>query len=232
MPEKTKNSAVSGEWKHVPMAQLKKWHRDLDACQKVMWLRGGFDPAYCMDAQDCLKEMESALAAPVPPAGLQPEVLAVVAQTNGVFPETQVVHRDAIELAQVGTELINRAHYTRIQAEVSALQQRLNIADQRVCDLQSELTKALSLIRWFYIHANVHQVGTVMMDAARDFIAHQSAPGAKVCSHIWVSADNRGAGAGEICQACSELRPAAKGSRDTVELNLTEPSFYRNKDND
>ena len=81
---------------------------------------------------------EALAAAPMPPAGLQPEVLAVVAQTNGVFPETQVVHRDAIELAPVGTELIDRAHATRLQAEVSALQQRLNIADQRVCDLEKD----------------------------------------------------------------------------------------------
>lgn len=80
----------------------------------------------------------------VPPASLQPEVLAVVAQTDSIFPETQLDHRDAIELAPVGTELIDRAHFTRLQAEVSALQQRLNIADQRVCDLQSELTKMRS----------------------------------------------------------------------------------------
>lgn len=39
----------------------------------------------------------------------------------------------------------------------------------------------------------------------------EDAPAAKPCSHVWVSAENRGAGAGEICQACSESRPAAKG---------------------
>jgi hypothetical protein len=43
---------------------LKKWQRDLDACQKVIWLRGGFDPAYCKDAQDCIKEMDALLSKP------------------------------------------------------------------------------------------------------------------------------------------------------------------------
>lgn len=46
----------------VPASKLKKIHRDLDACQKVIWLRGGFDPAYCKDAQDSLKDID-ALAA-------------------------------------------------------------------------------------------------------------------------------------------------------------------------
>ena len=41
---------------------LEKWRRDLDACQKVIWLRGGFDPAYCEDAQDSLKQIDMALA--------------------------------------------------------------------------------------------------------------------------------------------------------------------------
>lgn len=35
-------------------------------------------------------------------------------------------------------ELVDRAHVTRLQAEVSALQQRLNIADQRVCDPEKD----------------------------------------------------------------------------------------------
>lgn len=48
----------------VPREQLEKWRRDLDACQKVIWLRGGFDPAYCKDAQDCLKGMDTTLAKP------------------------------------------------------------------------------------------------------------------------------------------------------------------------
>ncbi|WP_282372254.1 hypothetical protein [Pseudomonas sp. PS02290] len=41
-------------------------------------------------------------------------------------------------------------YVARLQAEVSALQQRLNIADQRVCDQHAKLTKAQSLspVNW------------------------------------------------------------------------------------
>jgi hypothetical protein len=137
MPEETKNSAVSGEWKLVPMALLKKWHRDLDACQKVMWLRGGFDPAYCMDAQDCLKEMEGVLAAPVPPAGGDLEVLAW--RAHGFNFSTEAIAHDYNKWAeekQPVQYLVDRAHVTRLQAENAALQQRLNVADQRVDELE------------------------------------------------------------------------------------------------
>lgn len=54
----------------VSLEQLKKWHRDLDACQKVIWLAGcrprvpnGFDPAYCEDAQVSLAQMDSVMTA-------------------------------------------------------------------------------------------------------------------------------------------------------------------------
>lgn len=51
----------------VTVDQLKQIHRDLDACQKVIWLAGvkprgyGFDPAYVNDAQARLKEIEKLL---------------------------------------------------------------------------------------------------------------------------------------------------------------------------
>ncbi len=49
---------VDREW-------LKRLHRDLDACQKVIWLGlRGADPAYCQDAQDRLKEIDELLAQP------------------------------------------------------------------------------------------------------------------------------------------------------------------------
>lgn len=58
---------------------LKKWHRDLDACQKAIWLSGcrprvpsGFDPAYVEDAQHSLKEIELAISI----AGKVPEPVA------------------------------------------------------------------------------------------------------------------------------------------------------------
>ena len=49
----------------VSVQQLQKIHRDLDACQKVIWLAGcrphvpnGFDLSYVTDAQERLKEIE------------------------------------------------------------------------------------------------------------------------------------------------------------------------------
>lgn len=58
------------ELRLVSVEQLKKIHRDLDACQKVIWLAGcgprgyGFDPSYVTDAQERLKEIEAALEEP------------------------------------------------------------------------------------------------------------------------------------------------------------------------
>ncbi|MNZ98221.1 hypothetical protein D3C78_1174980 [compost metagenome] len=52
----------------VPVETLQRIHRDLDACQKVIWLAGcrpfgyGFDPAYVTEAQACLKEIDALLA--------------------------------------------------------------------------------------------------------------------------------------------------------------------------
>ena len=55
---------VDREW-------LKQLHRDLDACQKVIWsgLRGA-DPAYCQDAQVRLKEIDELLAQPAEAEGV------------------------------------------------------------------------------------------------------------------------------------------------------------------
>ena len=48
----------------VPVAQLKKIHRDLDACQKLIWANmPGCDPAYYEDAQECLAHIDAMLAA-------------------------------------------------------------------------------------------------------------------------------------------------------------------------
>lgn len=53
---------------NVSVTWLKKVHRDLDACQKVIWLAGcrpqvpnGFDPSYVTDAQDRLAEIDAIL---------------------------------------------------------------------------------------------------------------------------------------------------------------------------
>lgn len=53
----------------VDREALLRIHRDLDACQKTIWLAGvrprgyGFDPAYVEDAQARLKEIDALLAA-------------------------------------------------------------------------------------------------------------------------------------------------------------------------
>ena len=47
---------VSADW-------LKQLHRDLDACQKLIWANlRGCDPAYCADAQARLAEIDELLA--------------------------------------------------------------------------------------------------------------------------------------------------------------------------
>lgn len=47
----------------VSRDQLKKIHRDLDACQKVIWLGlRGADPAYVNDAQESLAVIDTLLA--------------------------------------------------------------------------------------------------------------------------------------------------------------------------
>jgi hypothetical protein len=171
MPEETNNAAVSGEWKPVPMALLKKWHRDMDACQKVMWLRGGFDPAYCLDAQDCLKEMEGVLATALPPYGPAPKVhrYSVVKMLSEDGNKIDYKpHGPSVVMADV-----HDAHVTRLQAENAALQRRLTIADQRVDDLQADLTAARELLKHGSSPTPAH------CESVLDFLADQSAPAAK-----------------------------------------------------
>jgi hypothetical protein len=152
--------------------------------------------AVCGQFSPRWKECDAVLA-----AGMQPEVLAVVAQTDSIFPETQVDHRDAIELAPVGTELIDRAHVNRLNAKVSALQQRLNIADQRVCNIELQLTTeraradvavadcneaerelSRALIRLKHAKPLLHSGGfNLAADDIGSFLASQSAPAAKMC---------------------------------------------------
>ena len=51
----------------------------------------------------------------------QPEVVAVITEEGEHFKETIVEHRPGIDRLPVGTELIDRAHFTRLQAEISIL---------------------------------------------------------------------------------------------------------------
>jgi hypothetical protein len=70
-----------------------------------------------------------------------PEVVAVINEEGEHFKETVVEHRSGIDRLPVGTELVDRAHVTRLQAELEALQRRLNAADQRIDELLAEITK-------------------------------------------------------------------------------------------
>ncbi|WP_313222017.1 hypothetical protein [Stutzerimonas nitrititolerans] len=72
-PEVSAEKATTpAEHRIVSVEQLKKIHRDLDACQKVIWLAGcrprgyGFDPSYVTDAQERLKEIEALLEKQAP----------------------------------------------------------------------------------------------------------------------------------------------------------------------
>jgi hypothetical protein len=195
MPEEMKNAALSGEWKLVPMAHLKKWHRDMDACQKVMWLRGGFDPAYCLDAQDCLKEMEGALVSPVPPAGGEVESLQsdwmddgddgwghrISVEVYRAEPVKQIVTRLQAENAALEQRLLLMGQKVQQSDQMlnasgvreAALQQRLTIADQRVDDLESDIAAARELLKHGSSPTPAH------CESVLDFLAGQSAPAAK-----------------------------------------------------
>lgn len=68
-------------------------------------------------------------------AGRLPEVVAVINEEGEHFKETVVKHRPGIDRLPVGTELVDRDHVKRLQAERDALQLRLNAAEQRIDDL-------------------------------------------------------------------------------------------------
>lgn len=73
-----KATTPADELRLVSVEQLNKIHRELDACQKAIWLAGcgqrgyGFDPAYVTGAQEQLKQIEAILAA-APAQGQQVE---------------------------------------------------------------------------------------------------------------------------------------------------------------
>jgi len=71
----SEKATTAADLRLVSVEQLQKIHRELDACQKVIWLAGcrprvpgGFDPDYVTGAQERLKEIEALIAAPIPSA--------------------------------------------------------------------------------------------------------------------------------------------------------------------
>lgn len=79
-----KATTAAADLRLVSVDQLQKIHRELDACQKVIWLAGcgsrgyGFDPSYVTGAQEQLKEIEALIASadPVAQAGQVPKWIA------------------------------------------------------------------------------------------------------------------------------------------------------------
>lgn len=70
-----KATTAAADLRLVSVEQLQKIHRELDACQKVIWLAGcrprvpnGFDPAYVTGALEQLKVIEKLLASAQPDA--------------------------------------------------------------------------------------------------------------------------------------------------------------------
>ncbi len=123
-----KATTPSADLRLVSVEQLKKIHRDLDACQKVIWLAGcrprgyGFDPAYVTDAQARLAEIE-ALVAQQEPAPAQdereaPEVVAVLYKSGDVLTAEEC--GIALEVcAKVETPLMTVAQHERIVASLT-----------------------------------------------------------------------------------------------------------------
>lgn len=81
-----KATTPAADLRLVSVEQLQKIHRELDACQKVIWLAGcgqrgyGFDPSYVTGAQEQLQGIEALInaAAPVAQAGQVPEGMRLV----------------------------------------------------------------------------------------------------------------------------------------------------------
>lgn len=90
-----------------------------DALERVQ-----LDPAVASlpPIEQALKAAALLLAESAPVSSIsEPEVVAVIAETSGVFPETEVIHGAGIDSLPVGTELVDRAHVTRLQAEIKCL---------------------------------------------------------------------------------------------------------------
>jgi hypothetical protein len=123
----------------------------------------------------------------VSPAGGEVEVLAVVT-LGGYFsseelgdidiePRMAVLEQIQQEVVMTDAdehlELVDRANLTRLQAENAALQQRLNVADQRADDLVSDIAAARELLKHGSSPTPAH------CESVLDFLAGQSAPAAK-----------------------------------------------------
>lgn len=114
-------------WKLVPVDPTEEMLRATDGIDAGTSYRGSGEYYLC-NLSDYWKAMLA--ASPVPPAGGEVEVLAKVNYT-GYEPSNHLDWNIPFGLQGLadGTELVDRAHVTHLQAENAALQQRLNVAD-------------------------------------------------------------------------------------------------------
>lgn len=116
-----KATTPADELRLVSVEQLNKIHRELDACQKAIWLAGcgqrgyGFDPAYVTGAQEQLKQIEALLAA-APAQGQQVEwrtTAVMLEQANAGLAQLNGKLRaelSALKAQQVGQEPAGEVH--------------------------------------------------------------------------------------------------------------------------
>jgi hypothetical protein len=112
------------------------------------------------------------------PADESPDVVAVITQTEDPVPETLVTQLPGIDALPVGTELVDRAHAIRLQAELTRItlsraalhdelthQKNLRIEAQDFANkVQSELTEARQLLAEC---ANPESIGEAFANAVK-----------------------------------------------------------------
>lgn len=125
---------MTTESKPVPVALL----RNIE----MTWRQAS---AFSNKANDVIEtglgQLRALLAGPVLTDHAEPEVVAVVGQTDHASPETDVIHMPGIDSLPVGTELVDRAHVTQLK---SLLAQVLAESDRGLPHkLVDEIRKAL-----------------------------------------------------------------------------------------
>lgn len=104
------------------------------------------------------------------PHGDTPEAVAVINEVGEHFKETVVEHRPGIDRLPVGTELVDRAHVTRLQAERDALQLLLNERDEQL-DHEKRVSKIATLDA-----ATLHQAWKAAEQRIDELTKHEREP--------------------------------------------------------
>lgn len=180
------------EYRVVPLELLRRFTVSVDA------------HGYGFDGYE---DICAILEAPMPPAGGEPEVLALFEQVIGTDPQAFLAEGATVyQVTQAEVIAFAAAHVTRLQAEVDTLKQQVEWRGEmaasnerqyteqlgKVITLQSELTKARELLNWAEHALCEHSFGNsgeviehdqLFRDVIRGKIiaaaSHQSAPAAK-----------------------------------------------------